>query len=656
MQQHNKLLAAVRALRRYLVRVRITNALTASHASNSLNHTATGQLLVLLQGHSTQQVQCRGSSTTSTSSVILPHTSRKLQTWLLHSIQGSKGDAVQQDEVCRTSPSCGRGLALAAVTRTTDCTAGSSAAPAAAAVGQEGLPAEATSRQSAAWQHVLQLLKQDSDTGDNSSSSSDGAPQQQTAQQQQHREEDLAAALAAAAADQAGPSAQQLLRLLVAASKAQQQLQQQLTSGLLPLLIEAAVANLHKLPPDQFAEALPVLKGLQSIAASSSSSSAGKGRTRAPADRVSAEQCTAQEAPSLAQSQLQSSGATKTPRQQAAVLTKAVRVYLQQQQQQMDASDTAAVAAALAACKQHSSFTIMSMLALEHMSAMAPAQMVQLLQAFADVQHYNRAVCDAAAQQAVESIKQQGYKLQPPADPVAAASAQQRQQQQHGFTADQLTSVLQALSRLRHYDSSLLEAACTCLLRSPQRSWEHTVSLVHTCAVLNHYHQPLFSTAVEMAMQAMQQQEQQQPDGKQQHQQEDGKGGSNLGQALAELSWACGVMGHWDAGFVHQLIAWSAQLDVKQLPADELLMWHEVSCCLSLCAGAQLLGQIVWFCSAAALTCRPYCDTLCHFKWVCCPCFFSWYLRLCFVVLCAMLLLKLTPSAFWFVLRRFRPV
>lgn len=41
------------------------------------------------------------------------------------------------------------------------------------------------------------------------------------------------------------------------------------------------------------------------------------------------------------------------------------------------------------------------MLALEHMQQMAPAQLVQLLTAFADVQHYNQAVCDAAAGLAV---------------------------------------------------------------------------------------------------------------------------------------------------------------------------------------------------------------------------------------------------------------
>jgi hypothetical protein len=342
---------------------------------------------------------------------------------------------------------------------------------------------------------------------------------------------------------------------------------------LLLMLIEAAVASLPKLPPHQFAEVLPLIKGLQSVAVSSSTS-AGKVKPKAPADRVNAERNKAQQAPSLSQLQLQPPAVAKTPRQQAAVLTKAVRVYLQQQQQHMDASDTAAVAAALAASKQHSSFTILSMLALEHMADMTPVQMVQLLQAFADVQHYNIAVCNAAAQQAVEAIKQQGYKLQPPADLVATASKQQQQQQQqqHGFTASQLTSVLQALCRLRHYDSSLLEAACTCLLRSPLREFEDMVSLVHTCAVLNHYHQPLFSTAVDMATQAMQQQEQ--------HQWEHESGGSSLGKALAELSWACGVMGHWHAGFVHQLVVWSAQMDVKRLPAEELLLWHEVNKCL----------------------------------------------------------------------------
>jgi hypothetical protein len=36
------------------------------------------------------------------------------------------------------------------------------------------------------------------------------------------------------------------------------------------------------------------------------------------------------------------------------------------------------------------------------------------------------------------------------------------------------------------------------------------------------------------------------------------------------------VMGHWLGGYQQQLFLWSAHVDVKQLPLEELLLWHEV--------------------------------------------------------------------------------
>jgi hypothetical protein len=54
---------------------------------------------------------------------------------------------------------------------------------------------------------------------------------------------------------------------------------------------------------------------------------------------------------------------------------------------------------------------------------------------------------------------------------------------------------------------------------------------------------------------------------------------------------------------VHQLIVWSAQLDVKQLPAEELLLWHEVNCvvleCLGMCASARLASPICVACCSS---------------------------------------------------------
>jgi hypothetical protein len=231
---------------------------------------------------------------------------------------------------------------------------------------------------------------------------------------------------------------------------------------------------------------------------------------------------------------------------------------------------------------------------------MSPGQLVQLLQAFAAVQHYNQAICAAAAQHAAQLIKLQGFRLLQPAAASTQATKQQHPQQQQqqpqegsGFTGDQLISLLQALGSLRHHDPPLLEAACTCVLRSPQRSLSHVVALTHTCALLNHFHEPLFHTAVMMAQQAMQQQQQQQ------QQQEEGGSDRDLANVLAQLSWACGVMDYRaDGTFLQQLSAWTAQLDVQQLSAQELRLWHEVR--------LLLLLLLDWLVS----TCLPGCNAL----------------------------------------------
>lgn len=196
----------------------------------------------------------------------------------------------------------------------------------------------------------------------------------------------------------------------------------------------------------------------------------------------------------------------------------------------MDASSTAAVAAALANSRAASAFSVLSVLALEHLPQMSRA-----------VGAAAAGVCwrptlqpsNLRRSSTARSAPHQAAGLQAP--PTRSRQhtgnhpATAEHQDSSGFTGDQLVSLLQALASLCHHDPKpLLEAACTCLLRSPQRSLAHVAALAHTCALLNHFHQPLFDTAVQMAQHAMQQQQ---------------EGGSDraLASVLAQLSWACGV-------------------------------------------------------------------------------------------------------------------
>jgi hypothetical protein len=590
----------------------------------------------------------------SNTTCVNPNT--MLDRWVFPRQQGSQHACQQQarQDAGRACTASNRGLiqhlALASVTPEESTVT----AAAAGAHTQHKQPHQGENAAAApAWLRVLQLLQGLTDHNPSSvdSSSSKNPPVAQHSSTVEDPQQQLSAALQAVVLDQAVPTAQQLLPLLAAAGAYHQQTP---TRQLVAVLTSATAAALPQLLPQQLPPVLLALHSLQGGTAAAIGSQLGdsmQGGTATSnvlqAGRLqdSTSQATASqhglESSILANPTVQYAGdPTKAHQQHASAVTKAVRSYLQQQQGALDPSSTAAIAAACAATQQRGTFTILAMLVLDHVTRMTSGQLVTVAAAFAAVQHYNQTVCEAIAQRAGTVLQQQGRKLQqqPLAGPAAAAGEgglqlgtdagphlsadaatdvhpadhqqqqeleQQKQQQQRAassFTAAELVGLLQAFARLRHYDAALLETGCTSLLRSPTRSLDLMARLVHTCALLNHFNLQLFETAVEMARGEMQQQQQQQQGEQQQQQQQ--QSSRLLSQQLAQLSWACGVMGHWEPSFVQQLCVWSADVDAKSLPAEELLQWHEVRFASQMALQASSFASKC--CSGSALTANEY--------------------------------------------------
>jgi hypothetical protein len=331
-----------------------------------------------------------------------------------------------------------------------------------------------------------------------------------------------------------------------------------------------------------------------------------------------------------------------------AVLNKAVSKYLQQNQHAFDASSTVALVTALArdsftggstssdassnSSSSSSSFTLLSMLMMDHMQQMSSQQLAAVLGACAAAEHYNQAVVDAAAQMAVQLLRQQGFKLRQQqhqqdadapgqaqqqvladahsfprqqqhtaaASPSAVTSSRlaadrstsQQQQQQHQddcFSPESLAQLLQACSTLRHHSAGLLECAATATLRSlGTMQLQQVVAVVAACAQLNHYNLALFQEACRLAEQAMS------DDPSQQQQQQLANTGSSrssegsVAGVITQLAWSCAVVHHLEPAFFRTLAAWAGRLQLKQLNEQQLLQWFQVRfscrCCHRQCS------------------------------------------------------------------------
>lgn len=285
-------------------------------------------------------------------------------------------------------------------------------------------------------------------------------------------------------------------------------------------------------------------------------------------------------------------------------LSKVVTAYLQQQQSISDAASTAAVAAALARCKQHSSFTVLSMLAMDHMQEMSGQQLVQLLSAFAEVQHYNQAVNEAAVRSTIRLLHKQGYRLQDSsisqptaADQHSIQSPGQLAEQQGGvLTANNLVQLLSSCADLRHHDAQLLEAAAMAVVRSLKSlQLSQVVKVVTTCTQLNHYSAGLFEEACRLAQQALAEQQQlgtgtghpsfRRESSRSRTEQLPLDNNSSSGpssrdslvDAITNLAWSCALMDHLDVSFWQQVAIWSSSLAVDRMSEGQLLRWFQVS-------------------------------------------------------------------------------
>eukprot|EP00878_Enallax_costatus_P032748 GHUV01036012.1.p1 GENE.GHUV01036012.1~~GHUV01036012.1.p1 ORF type:complete len:661 (+),score=202.40 GHUV01036012.1:871-2853(+) len=301
---------------------------------------------------------------------------------------------------------------------------------------------------------------------------------------------------------------------------------------------------------------------------------------------------------------------------------KAVTAYLKQKQHAFDAASIPVVAAALAKCRQRSSFSLLSMLAMDHIQKMSAQQLVQLLGAFAHAQHFNQAVMGAAAKLILASVKQQSFKLSPVVRtkmqnnscnqvPTALAAAEQQimwgahdsqtASQDTMLTADDLVQLLHCCAQLRHHDAQLLEAAAIAVTRSLKHmQLQQVVAVVTACAQLNHYSTGLFEEACRLVQQALSAQQQdgsvsapaaeaasrtnstrttssnrtQQPgcSSRFHNYAEDRK----LVIAVTDLAWSCALMGHLNVPFWEQVACWSTRLHVEDLNEEQLLRWFQV--------------------------------------------------------------------------------